>query len=187
MSYVVRSGEGVYSLGHRVHYLSKLYEQSFRLSAVVEPILHDLAARRGQVRRTRWSSAANGSVCSGSIRPRVCASRAFPAMCGISIARPPATYCGTGDSTNPSSISCRLYQYSSPVHTMPIRLLPRCPFSARATNSWRSQRCRARHRVWKRHAPTVRRSQGMSVPRSTCRVGWAPAQHSASASIVTHD
>ncbi|BCG04241.1 IclR family transcriptional regulator (plasmid) [Paraburkholderia sp. PGU19] len=59
-SYVVRSGEGVYSLGHRLHYLGKLYEQSFRLSAVVEPILRELATATGAsasysvVERGRW-------------------------------------------------------------------------------------------------------------------------------------
>ncbi|WP_233856248.1 IclR family transcriptional regulator [Paraburkholderia sp. HD33-4] len=60
MSYVVRSGEGVYSLGHRLHYLGKLYEQSSRLSAVVEPVLHDLATATGAsasysvVERGKW-------------------------------------------------------------------------------------------------------------------------------------
>ncbi|WP_061128426.1 IclR family transcriptional regulator [Caballeronia catudaia] len=44
MGYVVRSDAGLYSLGHRVLYLGKLYEQSFHLSTIVEPILHSLAA-----------------------------------------------------------------------------------------------------------------------------------------------
>ncbi|WP_027803232.1 IclR family transcriptional regulator [Paraburkholderia dilworthii] len=44
MGYVVRSDAGSYSLGHRVLYLGKLYEQSFHLSAIVEPVLHSLAA-----------------------------------------------------------------------------------------------------------------------------------------------
>jgi DNA-binding IclR family transcriptional regulator len=44
MGYVVRSQTGNYSLGHRVLYLGKLYEQSFHLSSVVEPALHALAA-----------------------------------------------------------------------------------------------------------------------------------------------
>lgn len=58
--YVVRSHEGIYSLGHRLQYLGKLYERSFRLSAVVEPILRDLAAVTGAsasysvVERGRW-------------------------------------------------------------------------------------------------------------------------------------
>jgi DNA-binding IclR family transcriptional regulator len=43
MGYVVRSEAGSYSLGHRVLYLGKLYEQSFHLSTIVEPILHSLA------------------------------------------------------------------------------------------------------------------------------------------------
>lgn len=60
MSYVVRSGEGAYSLGHRLHYLGKLYEQSFQLSVVVEPILRELATATGAsasysvVERGRW-------------------------------------------------------------------------------------------------------------------------------------
>ncbi|SAK73454.1 IclR family transcriptional regulator [Caballeronia hypogeia] len=44
MGYVVRSQSGNYSLGHRVLYLGKLFEQSFQLSAVVEPALYELAA-----------------------------------------------------------------------------------------------------------------------------------------------
>ncbi|WP_321897183.1 IclR family transcriptional regulator [Paraburkholderia heleia] len=44
MGYVVRSQTGDYSLGHRVLYLGKLYEQSFRLASVVEPALRALAA-----------------------------------------------------------------------------------------------------------------------------------------------
>jgi DNA-binding IclR family transcriptional regulator len=43
MGYVVRSETGVYSLGHRVLYLGKLYEQSFHLSTIVEPVLQALA------------------------------------------------------------------------------------------------------------------------------------------------
>ncbi|RYP51622.1 hypothetical protein DL770_011039 [Monosporascus sp. CRB-9-2] len=44
MSYVTRSESGAYSLGPRLLYLGKLYEQSFHLSSVVEPVLHALAA-----------------------------------------------------------------------------------------------------------------------------------------------
>ncbi|WP_250508309.1 MULTISPECIES: IclR family transcriptional regulator [unclassified Caballeronia] len=44
MGYVVRSDDGTYRLGHRVLYLGKLYEQSFHLSSVVEPVLFSLAA-----------------------------------------------------------------------------------------------------------------------------------------------
>jgi len=44
MGYVTRSQSGSYSLGHRVLYLGKLFEQSFHLSSVVEPALHALAA-----------------------------------------------------------------------------------------------------------------------------------------------
>ncbi|WP_244849251.1 IclR family transcriptional regulator [Caballeronia sp. SL2Y3] len=45
MGYVVRSDDGMYGLGARVLYLGKLYEQSFHLSSVVEPILFALAAQ----------------------------------------------------------------------------------------------------------------------------------------------
>jgi len=44
MGYVVRAQTGNYSLGHRVLYLGKLFEQSFHLSAVVQPVLDGLAA-----------------------------------------------------------------------------------------------------------------------------------------------
>lgn len=43
MNYVIRSDSGSYSLGPRVLYLGKLYEQSFHISSVVEPALHALA------------------------------------------------------------------------------------------------------------------------------------------------
>ncbi len=60
MSYVIRSDEGIYSPGHRLHYLGKLYEQSFSLSAMVEPTLRDLATATGAsasysvAERGRW-------------------------------------------------------------------------------------------------------------------------------------
>ncbi|WP_250502126.1 helix-turn-helix domain-containing protein [Caballeronia sp. AZ7_KS35] len=44
MGYVMRKHDGHYSPGHRVFYLGKLFERSFRLSVIVEPLLHDLAA-----------------------------------------------------------------------------------------------------------------------------------------------
>ncbi|MHB2057398.1 IclR family transcriptional regulator (plasmid) [Pantoea dispersa] len=43
MGYVVRSDSGVYTLGPRLLYLGKLYEQSFHLSSVVQPELQALA------------------------------------------------------------------------------------------------------------------------------------------------
>jgi DNA-binding IclR family transcriptional regulator len=45
MGYVVRAEDGAYSLGARLLYLGKLYEQSFHLSTVVEPVLFALAAQ----------------------------------------------------------------------------------------------------------------------------------------------
>jgi len=44
MGYAVRSQAGNYSLGHRVLYLGKLFEQNFHLSSVVQPTLEALAA-----------------------------------------------------------------------------------------------------------------------------------------------
>jgi DNA-binding IclR family transcriptional regulator len=43
MGYAVRSQAGNYSLGHRVLYLGKLFEQTFQLSSVVHPTLQALA------------------------------------------------------------------------------------------------------------------------------------------------
>lgn len=43
MSYVVRTADGRYALGPRVLYLGKLYEQSFQLGSVIEPVLQELA------------------------------------------------------------------------------------------------------------------------------------------------
>lgn len=44
MNYVVRRDTGNYSLGSRVLYLGKLYEESFHLASIVQPELHNLAA-----------------------------------------------------------------------------------------------------------------------------------------------
>ncbi|AZG15543.1 MULTISPECIES: IclR family transcriptional regulator [Cupriavidus] len=43
MSYVVRTADSRYALGPRLLYLGKLYEQSFQLGTVIEPVLQDLA------------------------------------------------------------------------------------------------------------------------------------------------
>ncbi|QET04376.1 MULTISPECIES: IclR family transcriptional regulator [Cupriavidus] len=43
MSYVVRTADGRYALGPRLLYLGKLYEQSFQLGTVIEPVLQELA------------------------------------------------------------------------------------------------------------------------------------------------
>lgn len=44
MSYVVRTADGRYALGPRLLYLGKLYEQSFQLGPLIEPVLQELAA-----------------------------------------------------------------------------------------------------------------------------------------------
>ncbi|WP_347557368.1 helix-turn-helix domain-containing protein [Robbsia sp. KACC 23696] len=44
MNYVVRSDAGMYALGSRLLFLGKLYEQSFHLSTVIQPMLEALAA-----------------------------------------------------------------------------------------------------------------------------------------------
>ncbi|KKB63323.1 IclR family transcriptional regulator [Robbsia andropogonis] len=44
MNYAVRADNGSYSLGSRLLFLGKLYEQSFHLSSVIQPVLHALAA-----------------------------------------------------------------------------------------------------------------------------------------------
>ncbi|MBW1215762.1 IclR family transcriptional regulator [Pantoea allii] len=44
MSYVVRRENGIYTLGPRLLYLGKLYEQSFHLASVVQPELQALAS-----------------------------------------------------------------------------------------------------------------------------------------------
>ncbi|BCQ29181.1 IclR family transcriptional regulator (plasmid) [Caballeronia sp. NK8] len=47
MNYVIRSEAGTYELGHRLLYLGKLFERSFRLEAVVVPVLKGLAKTTG--------------------------------------------------------------------------------------------------------------------------------------------
>ncbi|QCT20276.1 IclR family transcriptional regulator [Jejubacter calystegiae] len=44
MNYVIRHENGIYTLGPRLLYLGKLYEQSFHLASIVQPELHALAA-----------------------------------------------------------------------------------------------------------------------------------------------
>lgn len=46
LNYVVRSDSRLYSLGPRLLYLGKLYEHSFHLSALVEPVRSFLGAQR---------------------------------------------------------------------------------------------------------------------------------------------
>lgn len=48
MHYVIRRENGSYSLGPRLLYLGKLYEQSFHLANIVQPELHALAASTGE-------------------------------------------------------------------------------------------------------------------------------------------
>ncbi len=48
MHYVIRQKNGCYSLGPRLLYLGKLYEQSFDLAHIVPPALHALAASTGE-------------------------------------------------------------------------------------------------------------------------------------------
>ncbi|RPD94653.1 IclR family transcriptional regulator [Candidatus Pantoea deserta] len=48
MHYVIRRENGCYSLGPRLLYLGKLYEQSFHLAHIVQPELHALAASTGE-------------------------------------------------------------------------------------------------------------------------------------------
>jgi DNA-binding IclR family transcriptional regulator len=43
MSYVVRTADGRFALGPRLLYLGKLYEQSFQLGSIIEPVLQELA------------------------------------------------------------------------------------------------------------------------------------------------
>ncbi|MEG3132546.1 IclR family transcriptional regulator [Rouxiella sp. T17] len=43
MNYVIRKENGIYTLGPRLLYLGKLYEQSFHLASIVQPALHALA------------------------------------------------------------------------------------------------------------------------------------------------
>lgn len=48
MGYVVRKEDADYTLGPRLLYLGKLYEQSFHLASVVQPELHALAEASGE-------------------------------------------------------------------------------------------------------------------------------------------
>ncbi|OWW20915.1 IclR family transcriptional regulator [Noviherbaspirillum denitrificans] len=48
MNYVVRAADGRYYLGPQLLYLGKVYEQSFHLGRIVQPVLDKLAADTGE-------------------------------------------------------------------------------------------------------------------------------------------
>ncbi|MGD9427162.1 IclR family transcriptional regulator [Pantoea sp. NSTU24] len=80
MNYVIRRDNGVYTLGPRLLYLGKLYEQSFHLASVVQPELHALAAATGE--SATWYVIENGE--------RLCLFRAEPSE-GLRETRLPGT------------------------------------------------------------------------------------------------
>lgn len=81
MNYVIRRDTGVYTLGPRLLYLGKLYEQSFHLASVVQPELHALAAATGE--SATWYVIENGQ--------RLCLFRAEPSE-GLRETRLPGTF-----------------------------------------------------------------------------------------------
>ncbi|MEN5022890.1 IclR family transcriptional regulator [Pantoea agglomerans] len=81
MNYVIRRDNGVYTLGPRLLYLGKLYEQSFHLASIVQPELHALATATGE--SATWYVIENGQ--------RLCLFRAEPSE-GLRETRLPGTY-----------------------------------------------------------------------------------------------
>ncbi|THB86051.1 IclR family transcriptional regulator [Pantoea allii] len=81
MNYVIRRENGVYTLGPRLLYLGKLYEQSFHLASVVQPELHTLATATGE--SASWYVIEN--------EQRLCLFRAEPSE-GLRETRLPGTF-----------------------------------------------------------------------------------------------
>ncbi|MFC7778374.1 MULTISPECIES: IclR family transcriptional regulator [unclassified Pantoea] len=81
MNYVIRRDSGVYTLGPRLLYLGKLYEQSFHLASIVQPELHALATATGE--SATWYVIENGQ--------RLCLFRAEPSE-GLRETRLPGTF-----------------------------------------------------------------------------------------------
>lgn len=81
MNYVIRRDNGVYTLGPRLLYLGKLYEQSFHLASIVQPELHALATATGE--SATWYVIENGQ--------RLCLFRAEPSE-GLRETRLPGTF-----------------------------------------------------------------------------------------------
>ncbi|WP_439214692.1 IclR family transcriptional regulator [Duffyella gerundensis] len=81
MNYVIRRDNGVYTLGPRLLYLGKLYEQSFHLASIVQPALHALAAATGE--SATWYVIEN--------KQRLCLFRAEPSE-GLRETRLPGTF-----------------------------------------------------------------------------------------------
>ncbi|WP_338563660.1 IclR family transcriptional regulator [Erwinia sp. E_sp_B04_7] len=81
MGYVVRHENAAYTLGPRLLYLGKLYEQSFHLASIVQPELHALATATGE--SASWYVIDNGQ--------RLCLFRAESSE-GLRHTRLPGTY-----------------------------------------------------------------------------------------------
>jgi len=81
MNYVIRRDNGVYTLGPRLLYLGKLYEQSFHLASIVQPELHALATATGE--SASWYVMEN--------EQRLCLFRAEPSE-GLRETRLPGTF-----------------------------------------------------------------------------------------------
>lgn len=81
MNYVIRRENGVYTLGPRLLYLGKLYEQSFHLASIVQPELHALATATGE--SASWYVIENDQ--------RLCLFRAEPSE-GLRETRLPGTF-----------------------------------------------------------------------------------------------
>jgi DNA-binding IclR family transcriptional regulator len=81
MNYVIRRDNGVYTLGPRLLYLGKLYEQSFHLATIVQPELHALATGTGE--SASWYVIEN--------EQRLCLFRAEPSE-GLRETRLPGTF-----------------------------------------------------------------------------------------------
>lgn len=81
MNYVIRRDNGVYTLGPRLLYLGKLYEQSFHLASIVQPELHALATTTGE--SASWYVIENDQ--------RLCLFRAEPSE-GLRETRLPGTF-----------------------------------------------------------------------------------------------
>jgi DNA-binding IclR family transcriptional regulator len=109
MNYVIRSEDGDYTLGPRVLFLGKLYEVSFHLASIVEPVLRSLSAETGE--------SASYNVLEAS--QRLCLFRVEPAV-GLRETRLPGTSLPL-DNTSGSKV-IRYWGLSEPLFETPPQL-----------------------------------------------------------------
>ncbi|ARU94528.1 IclR family transcriptional regulator [Tatumella citrea] len=109
MNYVIRRDDGLYSLGPRLLYLGRLYENSFQLRALVQPALQQLATEAGE--SASWYVLDN--------QQRLCLFRAEPTV-GLRETRLPGSYLPLDDTSIGKTL--RYWGLNEPLFEQPPEL-----------------------------------------------------------------